>query len=177
MLTRRQFLAWPFIAIAYSAMADRSARLAASHDVQGVDLDAVFDSYVDALLPDDETPGAIALDVHRKLRLQATMEAGLVSGRALLIRVGCRELERLANERYGRGFAQLPLARRDAIIGVLAEAPRGSALQRFFWRTRYDAFALYYSHPRAWQGLGNIGPPQPLGYMDFASKPDSRDVS
>jgi hypothetical protein len=44
---------------------------------------------------------------------------------------------------------------------------------RFFKTIREDVFFGYYSNPISWKVIGYFGPPQPVGYPDYAEPPSS----
>ena len=41
----------------------------------------------------------------------------------------------------------------------------------FFKIIREDVFYGYYSNPISWKVIGYFGPPQPVGYPDYAERP------
>ena len=60
---------------------------------------------------------------------------------------------------------------RGEIVTLAAGAALGSAARTFFQATLDDALFHAYADPRAWANLGYVGPPQPIGFMDFAAAP------
>ena len=124
-----------------------------------------FESFLETLIPSDETPGALQLGVGKKILEKASQD---VKYRRLM-RDGCAWLNRRARERAGAVFLSLDESRREDIVGESAGSPAGSVPRIFFERMRSDAFFQYYAHPAAWKGLGYKGPPQPDGYPDYTS--------
>lgn len=130
--------------------------------------EATLRAYVDVLIPADETPSASALGVDRQLLVVAKGQPDYLR----LLELGLNWLNLRARTQYGRSFSDLDDASREAIVGEAAGA-RHSTLQRlFFERTRADSFFHYYGRPESWRGIvGYRGPPQPLGFSDFAEPP------
>lgn len=168
-ITRRRFLQFPLAAGLLPGLARDTAISAPSTDL-ALDEDSelyerIFTAYVDALIPRDESPGAIDLGVQRKMQLKSHM----VSGQAEKLERGCDRLNALSLSQYQQSFDQLSLSRRDSIIRQIAEPD--SPTHGFFLLTQKDAFAFYYSHPLSWQALSYPGPPQPIGFMDHDQPP------
>ena len=63
-------------------------------------------------------------------------------------------------ERLSRKLDKL----RDDVFGM------GEKVE-FFRRLRIHAFEAFYSNPVSWTMIGYYGPPQPVGYLDFADPP------
>ncbi|MEJ2696808.1 MAG: gluconate 2-dehydrogenase subunit 3 family protein [Candidatus Sulfobium sp.] len=125
-------------------------------------------AYLDTLIPQDQTPGAVQLGVPEKIFHAASEDAQY----RRLVRKGCRWLD-LRARRMGRdGFTSLGEREREEVAEESAGAPAGSVPRIFFERTRAYAFFHYYAHPASWEGLGYKGPPQPDGYPDY-TKPQS----
>lgn len=125
----------------------------------------VLASYLDTLLPADESPSASHLDIHHAL-----VEHALgVENYPQLLSLGCRWLDAMAG---GQGsYSRLDLASRERIV-VLAESQQAGKIERiFFERTLEDSMRLYYSHPDSWPSLGFTGPPQPIGFPDYRQAP------
>jgi hypothetical protein len=102
--------------------------------------------FLDTLLPEDESPSATQLGVHRWLDQQAMA--------------------------LGAGdFASLQPEQREAIAGRAEQSAPRTLPSAFFRGVRAVAFESYYAHPESWPSLGFAGPPQPRGFMDYAGPP------
>jgi hypothetical protein len=55
----------------------------------------------------------------------------------------------------------------DDVFGV------GNVPRRFLRQIRRDVFFGYYSNPIGWKVVGYYGPPQPVGYPDYAEPPSA----
>jgi hypothetical protein len=86
--------------------------------------------------------------------------------------LGLEWLNKQARAGYGRDFPLLDEGSREEVVRQ-AEAAGYDTLPRvFFERTRADAFFHYYGRPESWRGMAHYrGPPQPLGFMDYAQPP------
>jgi hypothetical protein len=117
-------------------------------------------SVLDEIIPprdDGHLPGAGTLGVasHIAQAIERTPEL------AFTIASGLAAADELANERHGRGFAELA---REAKLGVLSAL---DATQPAFIPTlTFHAYIGYYQHPRVIAGLGlEPRPPHPQGYV------------
>lgn len=128
--------------------------------------DGVLDAYLDTLLPDDGTPGAVALEVPVKVRALLRRKRALQPVYA----AGTRWLEAHARQAHDRGFAACALTERDALVRQLSEQD-DDLLKRFFHKSLRHARMFFYSDPRAWAALGLTGAPQPAGFMDYTQPP------
>lgn len=125
-------------------------------------------AYVDALVPPaDHTPGAVELGAVDKLLQASARQARFLK----LLRQGCSWLDEQAHASEAENFAALSEDDRDAVIERAAGAKTNSLEYVFFMATRDAVFVHYYSDPRSWVGLRYPGPPQPLGFMDYAEAP------
>lgn len=124
-------------------------------------------AYVDALIPADETPGALELGVH--LRFQEQVKDMWYYEE--IIREGAAWLDKQAQTRWSRRFHELDGMRRDELVYSLEKSDRRSIHHKFFRRTRKDVFRLYYSDSRGWPGISYAGPPQPIGFPDYTAMP------
>lgn len=123
--------------------------------------------FLDTLLPEDSTPSATQLGTHSALMEQAHQRRDV----ARLLELGCGWLDTEARERGATDFAELDEAGREAIVTVAERSPSYSVARAFFNFTQSEAFRYYYAQPAAWSGLGFSGPPQPMGFLDFAKPP------
>lgn len=128
---------------------------------------AALKPYLEILIPQDETPGAVELGVPARLLGRAAENPGY---RKLLI-AGCNWLDRQAREMDVADFAALTADQRTIIVGRAAAAPSHSLPGRFFRLTRADAFSVYYARSEIWANLNYPGPPQPVGFPDYARPP------
>jgi hypothetical protein len=123
--------------------------------------------YLDTLIPEDSTPSASALGVDQAILKLARRRPRI----ARLVGLGCAWLDKQAGERGAKDFAALSELEREAIVALAEGSPARSLPRTFFAFTQQQAFSNYYAQPAAWQGLGFAGPPQPLGFLDFAEPP------
>ncbi len=128
---------------------------------------AALPSFLDILIPRDETGSATDFGVDRQLVAAASRNRRQMD----LLRAGCQWLEFEAREDGGRGFADLDPASREAVVARAAAARPGLLPRAFFDRTREDALRAYYADPASWKSLGYDGPPQPHGFMDHTEAP------
>lgn len=130
----------------------------------------LFASYIDTLLPADElSPSGSALGVDRAVLAEVRGSASL---RALYLD-GLRWLQRTANSEHGRPFHELDEAARVATVVLAEQAAPDSTAHRFFIHSRDAAMEKYYARPESWTSLGELHPPQPLGYPEYHRRPDS----
>ena len=123
--------------------------------------------YLETLIPEDETPGAIALEIPAKMLEKASRDKGY---RGLLER-GSLYLETQAWRIGKPSFVALDEAQRIEIVERAASSPVGSFPRRFFDLTRYDALSFYYARLESWKSLSYPGPPQPVGFPDHDQAP------
>lgn len=122
-------------------------------------------SFLDTLMPADESPSATQLGLDGAFRQ-------LGRGRLKpVLDTACGWLDREARRRFGREFADLPQARRDVIVAFAAGAPPKSLPFRSFQFVHKVLIRLYYARPETWPSLGFDGPPQPAGFPDHADAP------
>jgi hypothetical protein len=130
--------------------------------------ESTLGAYVDILIPADETPSGTALGVDRQLLLAA--KASRENQR--LLDLGLAWLNDQARASFGGDFPALDEGEQQTIVGQAATADYGTLPRVFFERTRADAFSHYYRRPESWRGIvGYRGPPQPLGFMDYYTRP------
>lgn len=122
---------------------------------------------VDLLIPADETPGAVDLGIHRQLAQLAREDVGFKR----LLRWGGQWLDEQAERAAGPAFRHATAAVQEAILEQCAGAARGSLPERYFSRLREECFARYYARPEVWPSLGYVGPPQPMGHLDYTDAP------
>ena len=125
-------------------------------------------AWVDTLLPaEPDFSGALALGVAQQVI--STVEHDLVLAKLTsqaLIWVDAR-----AAEAGATGFHELSEPARSAIVAAASTSPLGSAPRTFFQATLDEALFHTYADPRAWAGLAYAGPPQPIGFLDYAVAP------
>jgi hypothetical protein len=134
--------------------------------VQRISLGALA-PYLDTLIPADSTPSASQLGADEAIIALARRRERL----ARLVGLGCAWLDQQAVERGAADFAALPQAEREAVVALAEGSPPRSVPRAFFSFTQHQVFTHYYAQPESWQGLGFDGPPQPVGFPDFAQPP------
>lgn len=131
---------------------------------------ALVTRYVDLLIPADETPGALELDVHRQVMEHTATHSYLLKS----IKDGGDWLDREAR-RLNKATNFLSLAPQDQIrlIEQSEASQLGTAQRRLFSQLRQISFQYYYGDSRSWMQLGFQGPPQPLGHFDYQLPPNT----
>ncbi len=166
-LNRRRFL-WLTGA---APLAWWSRALCASPDPGTTAMPPALGPFLDTLLPAGAgRPSATQVNADRWIAESSPAAGALKS----LVHRGCRWLDYKALARGADDFASLVPAEQQTICAEAARSRHGSLQRRFFDRLREEAFSCYYADPRTWPGLGFRGPPQPLGYLDFARPPEPR---
>ena len=158
-LSRRRFLQ-----ITAAGVAAGPLGCAGTQPLESGPLAAVLEAYIDTLLPADSAPGALQLGVPAQIRNLLRRKRALVP----VYRSGLKWLAAQAPQ--GKGFAELDLAERDALVTRLSEQS-DDMLARFFHKSLRHTMMFYYTNPRAWESLGLDAAPQPAGFMDFAQAP------
>lgn len=130
-----------------------------------------LEAWVDTLLPADEiSPGAGELGVPARIADKASGNPGYLK----LVKSGCRWLDQQARDRGARDFAALDEDEREVIVRLAEQSAPRSLPRKFFEKTRDDTFQFYYARPESWVMLEYPGPPQPLGFMDYAQPPSTQ---
>ena len=140
------------------------------------------------IVPSDEEPGAteagvvdyIDKSIAESEKKRKVYADGLVG------------LDEFCKKKYGQVFLDLSVTAQKEILGSVYDAqPTNNFLQRVnrklshVWQeisgTRVngrflklvleDVLEGFYSNPISWQQVGYYGPPNPVGYMDFAQAP------
>lgn len=157
-----------FIGLALGLTALAPLRLGAAESVADrLQRGQVLRGFLDTLLPADGTASATELGVDRLLLEQAADDPAL----ARLIALGCDWLDQAARRHGKPDFPSLSEPRREALLAEAEQATIGSVPGAFFHTLRHHAFGHYYADPRTWTALGYTGPPQPIGFPDFAEPP------
>ena len=131
------------------------------------DFEAAIAALVDTLVPDDETPGAIALgiDVEVLENIRAQEVYLEVAEEAIAW------LDDQALNAHGVPFAALDEVARVALLQRAERSPRRSAQRQLFDNLADEVLRRYYANPAAWLQLGFAGPPQPAGFMAYREAP------
>ena len=169
-LTRRRFFIGSALGWVLSRVLPARAALITSTEpgAPSVSSEATLRTYVDVLIPADETPSGTALGVDKQLLVVANKQRDYQR----LLELGLDWLNKQAQAEYGRNFPELDEGKREAIVRQAAAAGFNTLPRVFFERTRADAFFHYYGRPESWRGMAQYrGPPQPLGYMDYTQPP------
>lgn len=124
-------------------------------------------SYLDTLIPADQTPSASQLGVTEKLLRRAYKSRRY----ATTLKQGCDWLDQQAQDLQQSNFNLLPPLLQESIVAKAEASAANSLPNRFYTSTRHDAFFYYYAHPKSQTCLNEAGPPQPLGYMDYQKPP------
>ena len=129
---------------------------------------ATLRAWIDTLVPaEPDFPGALALGVAERIERAIQLEPAYAKLRAQAL----AWVDDRVRESGGTYFADLALEQRNQIVAMAAASAPGSAPRTFFQATLDDALFHTYADQRSWGGLGYAGPPQPLGFPDFATAP------
>lgn len=129
---------------------------------------ATLRAWIDTLVPaEPDFPGALALGVAERIERAIQLEPAYAKLRAQAL----AWVDDRARESGGVHFADLALEQRNQIVAAAAASAPGSAVRNFFQATLDDALFHTYADQASWVGLGYAGPPQPLGFPDFAAAP------
>ena len=149
------------------------------------------------IIPTDDDPGATEAGVvdYIDSHVAGSPRKQAVYGR------GLKWLDEFSQDRYGSGkeFLSLSLEEQIELLSLMNESslmrgrPVSGFAQRvdrkidkiwddivgigenskFFKVIRGDVIDGYFSNPVSWQVAGYFGPPQPVGYLNFANPPSS----
>ena len=125
-------------------------------------------AFLDTLIPEDISPSASQLNVGPDLIGRARRESDF---ERLLI-LGCTWLNEQSLKQGKQLFENLDEVSRIAIVKIAEQSADRSLPRVFFIAVRHYAFEIYYAHPETWVSLGYTGPPQPVGFPDYASPPE-----
>jgi len=124
-------------------------------------------TFLDTLLPADDSPSASMLNIQGKL----TEHASNIHNYPELLALGCQWLDKQAQLSATKSFSLLAKNRQIKVVELAEKSKKGSIEKLFFDRIRQDAFTIYYSQPESWKALGISAPPQPMGYLNHSSPP------
>ena len=125
-------------------------------------------AFLDTLIPEDISPSASQLNVGPELIGRARRETAF---ERLLI-LGCTWLNEQSIKQGKQLYENLDEASRIAIVKIAEQSVDRSLPRVFFIAVRHYAFEIYYARPETWVSLGYTGPPQPVGFPDYASPPE-----
>lgn len=128
---------------------------------------ATFITFIDTLIPEDQTPSASGLGLDKKLIAHAQTVHNYLS----LIALGCQWLDEHAQTIAQVPFSRLSSEQRQRVVSLAEMSTNGSIAKQLFDHVRADLFNFYYSHPTIWPSLNLHGAPQPYGYLDYAQAP------
>jgi hypothetical protein len=166
-INRRRFVRLSLEAgLVTPAIVSLDGPISAAHAVDADTLRA----YVDTLIPADQSPSATQLSVAEKMLARTKEDLRYRT----LLEYGCSWLDREAGNVAGARFADVTEPDRERIVARAAGAPPGSPIRVFFDTTRDHAFIHYYATPESWRTIGYSGPPQPVGFPDYARPPRHR---
>jgi hypothetical protein len=127
-----------------------------------------FRALVDTLMPDGEgSLGAVAIGVDEAILAKASR----IDGLSELIADAATWLDAQAHAAGAAAFATLDSNGRERIVAILADMPRDTPAAWSFVVTLGQVYRHYYAHPGSWAAIGYAGPPQPIGFPDYAEPP------
>ncbi|MDP8567678.1 gluconate 2-dehydrogenase subunit 3 family protein [Methylophilus aquaticus] len=124
-------------------------------------------SFIDTLIPPDETPSSSQLGLDKVL----LNHAQTIQNYTALLILGCQWLDTQAIAMANMAFHQLQEEQRVRIVSLSETSQSGTIARQFFDHVKADLFSFYYAHPAIWPSLGLHGAPQPHGYLSYASQP------
>ncbi len=125
-------------------------------------------TYLDTLIPEDESsPGAVQLGVYDYMLSEAKTNASVRN----FLEQGTRWLNEEAQKLGSESFASLSEDDRNQVVTAAEAAGLNTFENKFFRATRSAAIKLYYMEPQAWPAICYDGPPQPIGFPDYADPP------
>jgi hypothetical protein len=125
-------------------------------------------AFLDALIPEDETPGALSFGVPADIKRKTETDRDY----RRMVKKGCEWLDQEAARSFGKSaFDLLGQGDRDSVIAKMSQADHNSLHWLFFYHIRRDAFFYYYGHPETWKAISYKGPPQPVGFRDYYKAP------
>jgi hypothetical protein len=127
-------------------------------------------SFLDTLIPADETPSATQAGMADVIQSKADKDERYRQ----FLEQGCAWLDDQARRTGAASFALLNQAARDKVVGKAELEPAGTLPRQFFEQTAEVCFFLYYSRPDGWKGLRYDGPPQPRGFLNYTQAPKAR---
>jgi len=112
----------------------------------------------DAVVPGDDTPGAVEAGVVPRLLASLAGDRQ----RARLYAQGHRFVEEAARAEGVAGFAALSVDDRTRLLQSLVEDTAASPDARaFYFQLRADVLGLFYTSPTGWRTVGYRPPPYP----------------
>lgn len=167
-MNRRQYVKTWFLAL-YAACGGRAWANAVAQPSPHGERGEFYSlgAFVDTLIPAYLGPSGSEAGVPTRLLARAAQDENFRH----MLRAGCDWLDHGAR-RFGIDrFAKLS---DDAQIQIVCEAEAAAAAsleRKFFERVRHDVFHHYYANAASWPYISHRGPPQPVGYPDYASPP------
>jgi hypothetical protein len=173
-INRRLLLQIPVVlASPLSARPGTAAQLSPAPSRRSPDLSGCITTlagYVDTLLPEHgDSPSASSLGIPERLLEMARRRPPY----ARLMSAGCDWLNTESRSRAAKDFVDLDEKEREAIVATAETSDRRGVPAQFFFNTHRHAMELFYTHPNAWPSLDYPGPPQPLGFPDYARPPSA----
>jgi predicted Fe-Mo cluster-binding NifX family protein len=167
-ISRRVFLNFLLIAGFFGIPENISRKVGIMKFLPKIDFE-ILSIFLDVLIPDDITLGAVKLGVTEKIIHKAAKDKGYYT----VLLSGCAWLNKQALKQEGISFSMLTSGQLQRIVQQASESSQNSMSHRFFTQTSNDAFYFYYSHPEAVKLLAYSGPPQPNGFPDYSDPPFS----
>ena len=147
------------------------------------------------IIPTDEDPGATEAGVAGYIDKFVTQSP---KRQAQYVK-GLKYIDEISKQMYEKDFLSLKIKDQITLLRSIDKAesmrkrPASGFLERvdrkidtlwndffgvgnsshFFYRIRRDVFSAYYSNPISWKVIGYYGPPQPVGYLDYANPPSA----
>lgn len=137
---------------------------------------AILEALCDRIVPQDDVVPKVPIAAFIDGKMTANQTDGMQpEGEPTMQELwqrGLRGLDAEAQLRCGAGFADLPSARQDDVIGMLqnkdvqAAEWQGVPLDSFFkGRVLHDIVTYFYGMPQGWDEIGFGGPASPRGYV------------
>jgi len=165
-ITRRFFLKFLLLTGFYSIPENLNRSLKPVQRTVMIDYQTLL-VFLDILIPDDMTPGAVQLGVTEEIIGYAADKPDY----KLLLVQGCKWLNDEAKKRGNVQFSWLSTTQQQEIVQLAFESPAYSLSNRFFMQLLHKAFEYYYARPEATKHFAYAGPPQPDGFTDYQNPP------
>ena len=104
--------------------------------------------------------------IHRRDQLRASK---ILQERAFANEKVSFMWEMVVREIHGNGMVKEILLEN---VKTAEQSAERSLPRVFFKAVQYYAFEIYYAHPETWVSLGYPGPPQPMGFPNYAEPPE-----
>lgn len=118
--------------------------------------------YIDLLIPEDITPGALLMGIDQKIFNKAAEKLYYRQS----LRAGLMHINQLAEKINHRPFYALNTSQANDILMLCEKMDKLSAGRILFDALRNDTMSYYYANRKNWKTMCFQGPPQPAGFLN-----------